>query len=251
MNRRKTVLLTGATGLLGRTFAKALLAEDWTVLAGGRSAARLEATRVELGASTDRFVPLVFDVGGVDFDALAADLDARGLSPRGLINNARDVSNLAGAAPWPSRDAWLAEFATGVAGPVGLTVALARATSSVLESVVNVSSIYGLVAPDPAIAGDPAKTAPMHYGTTKAALVHATKELAVRLAPRVRVNAVSYGGVGGRADADFVARYARRTPQGRMLESADIPGPVLFLLSSAASGTTGHNLVTDGGWTLW
>jgi len=110
--------------------------------------------------------------------------------------------------------------------------------------------MYGVVAPTPALYDDFTGESAPHYGTGKAALVHLAKELAVRLAPHVRVNAVSYGGVTGRADAAFEARYAQLAPLGRMLDEGDIAGPVLFLASAAAGGVTGHNLVVDGGWSL-
>ena len=92
----------------------------------------------------------------------------------------------------------------------------------------------------------------MNYGVTKAALIHLTKELAVRLAPRgISVNAVSYGGVEGRVDGGFRERYGRLCPTGRMLDDSQVFGAVKFLCSSDSSGMTGHNLIVDGGWTIW
>jgi NAD(P)-dependent dehydrogenase (short-subunit alcohol dehydrogenase family) len=78
-----------------------------------------------------------------------------------------------------------------------------------------------------------------------------TKELAVRLAGRhIRVNAISFGGVEGRVNEAFKARYAQFCPLGRMLNDNDLAGPVEFLATPASSGVTGHNLVVDGGWTI-
>jgi len=112
--------------------------------------------------------------------------------------------------------------------------------------------MYGIVTATPALYDDPRNMAPMHYGVAKAALIHLTKEMAVRLAPRgVRVNAVSYGGIEGRADEAFAARYKKLAPLERMLRLDEVHAPVEFLLSAGASGMTGHNLVVDGGWTLW
>jgi NAD(P)-dependent dehydrogenase (short-subunit alcohol dehydrogenase family) len=120
-----------------------------------------------------------------------------------------------------------------------------------LKRVVNIGSQYGIVAPNRALYGDFERQSFIHYGVAKAALVHLSREMAVRLAPAIRVNCVSFGGVEGRADADFQARYAALTPGGRMLRNDEIFGAVAFLSSDASSGTTGHNLVVDGGWTAW
>ncbi len=93
---------------------------------------------------------------------------------------------------------------------------------------------------------------PVNYLAAKAAHIHLTHDLAVRLAKKnVRVNCISYGGIEGRVDEAFKERYAQMCPSGRMLNDSDLAGPVMFLLSEAASGVTGHNLVADGGWSLW
>jgi NAD(P)-dependent dehydrogenase (short-subunit alcohol dehydrogenase family) len=252
MSGGHVVLLTGATGLLGRKFAAALLAGGSTVVAVGRRRETLDDLGRDLApAAAGRFVPLAIDLKTADFADLARELGDRGLAPHGLINNARDSGNLAGAHPWPSREAWLSEFELGVVRPVQLAACLAEAAGTRLASVVNVASIYGIVAVNPNIYENPATGTPMHYGPTKAALIMATKELAVRLAPAVRVNAISYGGVAGRAPAELALRYAALAPQRSMLDPNDVAGAAVFLLSDAARAVTGHNLVVDGGWTAW
>jgi NAD(P)-dependent dehydrogenase (short-subunit alcohol dehydrogenase family) len=92
----------------------------------------------------------------------------------------------------------------------------------------------------------------VHYGVVKAALIHLTKELAVRFADKnIRVNAVSFGGVEGRVDNQFKKRYADLCPNGRMLNDNDLTGAIDFLISRNSLAVTGHNLVVDGGWTIW
>ena len=136
--------------------------------------------------------------------------------------------------------------------PYELTMALAQQQNSRLESVVNIGSQYGVVAPNLNLYSEPVIESPLHYGVAKAGMGHLTKELAVRLAGQdIRVNCVAFGGVEGRVGDDFKKRYAALCPMGRMLNESDLAGPVDLLLSSASSAITGHTLVVDGGWSVW
>ncbi len=79
-----------------------------------------------------------------------------------------------------------------------------------------------------------------------------TKNLAVQLAKlNIRVNSISYGGVEGRASKEFKERYARLCPIARMLKIKEVVGAVEFLATDMSSGMIGHNLIIDGGWTIW
>lgn len=242
-------VVTGATGKLGRRIVDALLGAGHTVVAGSR---RQDAFASHPAVAQGRLIVCAGDLGRETGDDLAARILAAAPAPTGLVNNAVDLANQAlPPGGRPDRAQWRQEFDLAVAGPYELTLALAEARGSRLDSVVNISSMYGMVARNPSLYEDPVRQSPIHYGVAKAAMLHLTRELAVRLAPRIRVNAVSFGGVEGRVDAAFLERYARLVPQGRMLREDETPGPVLFLLSEAASGMTGHNLVADGGWSIW
>ena len=92
---------------------------------------------------------------------------------------------------------------------------------------------------------------PMAYGASKGGLLQLVRYLATTLAPRVRVNAISPGGVERGQPAAFVERYTARTPLGRMATEEDVKGAVAFLASDLSAYVTGHNLVIDGGWTTW
>jgi len=118
-------------------------------------------------------------------------------------------------------------------------------------SIVLVSSIYGVVGPDPGLYEGTPLANPVAYGASKGALLQLTKYLATLLAPAVRVNAVSPGGVERGQDPTFVARYRSRTPLGRMATEEDVKGAVAYLAGDLSGYVTGHNLVVDGGWTAW
>jgi len=111
-------------------------------------------------------------------------------------------------------------------------------------SIVTISSISG-IRPAPGIA---------FYGLTKAALIHLTEELAIELAPKVRVNAVAPAVVKTRfATALYEGREAEAAalyPLGRLGEPEDVAGPVAFLCSKDAAWITGQTIVIDGGVTL-
>ena len=124
-------------------------------------------------------------------------------------------------------------------------------------SIINISSIYGVVAPDQRIytgaihQGKEINTPPV-YSTTKGAVISLTRYLATYLAKYgIRVNTVTPGGVYNGQNETFVARYSERCPLGRMAEPDEVFSAVYFLASDASSYITGHNLVVDGGWTVW
>jgi NAD(P)-dependent dehydrogenase (short-subunit alcohol dehydrogenase family) len=99
---------------------------------------------------------------------------------------------------------------------------------------------------------DPVRQSPLQYGVCKAALSHLTKELAVRLAAKnIQVNCVAFGGIEGRVDPAFLARYAALNPMGRMLQENEVAGPIEALLSDGFSAMTGHTMAVDGGWGIW
>ena len=119
-------------------------------------------------------------------------------------------------------------------------------------SIINFSSIYGIVGPNFSIYDDSKTTMPAAYSAIKGGIITFTKYLATYYAKHgVRINAICPGGIYDKQSKDFVKKYNEKTPLGRMGKPEEIAGPVLFLASDAASYVTGHVLVVDGGWTAW
>ncbi|HEX7446745.1 MAG TPA: SDR family oxidoreductase [Pirellulales bacterium] len=118
--------------------------------------------------------------------------------------------------------------------------------------IVNISSTYGLVSPDPRIYGASGVNSPVAYAAAKAGVVNLTRYLAIHWQDKnIRVNCLVPGGVFDNQPAEFVSNYCDRTPLGRMATAEDYQGAVLFLLSRASEYMTGAVLCVDGGWTAW
>ena len=118
-------------------------------------------------------------------------------------------------------------------------------------SIIFFGSIYGLVGPDHRIYEGTKIQNPAAYGASKGGLLQLTRYLATLFAPRIRVNAISPGGVWRDQPESFHKEYKLRTPLARMAEEEDLKGAVIYLASDLSAYVTGQNLVVDGGWTAW
>jgi NAD(P)-dependent dehydrogenase (short-subunit alcohol dehydrogenase family) len=124
-------------------------------------------------------------------------------------------------------------------------------------SIVNVSSVYGLLSPPQDLyefrrqAGE-TFFKPVAYSVSKSAILNLTRYLATYWAKQgVRVNTLTLGGILDEQPQAFLDAYSARVPLGRMAEANEALGAVVFLASDASSYVTGANLVVDGGWSAW
>lgn len=118
-------------------------------------------------------------------------------------------------------------------------------------SVILFGSTYGLVGPDKHLYEGTTMSNSAGYAASKGGVLQLTRYLATLLAPRVRVNSITPGGVWRNQPEVFHQRYVARTPLGRMATEQDLKGAVAYLASDLSEYVTGHNLVVDGGWTIW
>lgn len=118
-------------------------------------------------------------------------------------------------------------------------------------SVIFFISHFGLVGPDLRLYEGTSMGNPAAYAASKGGLLQLTRWLATVLAPDVRVNAITPGGVFRDQPEVFHQRYVSRTPLERMATEEDLKGAVAYLSSDLSAYVTGHNLVVDGGWTAW
>jgi NAD(P)-dependent dehydrogenase (short-subunit alcohol dehydrogenase family) len=133
----------------------------------------------------------------------------------------------------------------------------ARMAEAGRGSIVNISSIYGMLSPvqdvyDFRRARGETFFKPVAYSVSKSALYNLTRYLATYWARSgVRVNTLTLAGVWNEQPQEFLDAYNARMPIGRMADVNEVVGPVVFLASDASSYVTGANLVADGGWSAW
>ena len=256
----RVAAVTGGAGHIGRAIAAGLAELGATVCLLDRSdealakaadelrarvaGARIEGMRIDLENEAERNLvaaQLMERFGGLDI----------------LVNNAGFVgdSNLTG---------WVTEFERQSietwrrAIEVNLTAAfhLSQSLGGLLRAsghgaIVNVSSIYGNVGPDMSLYDGTAMGNPAAYAVSKGGVVQMTRWLSTVMAPEVRVNCISPGGVARGQPEAFVKRYEARTPLKRMGQEEDFIGAVCYFASDLSGWVTGQNLMVDGGWTAW
>jgi NAD(P)-dependent dehydrogenase (short-subunit alcohol dehydrogenase family) len=133
----------------------------------------------------------------------------------------------------------------------------ARMAAAGRGSIVNVSSIYGMLSPVQALYDFRRREGgtffkPVAYSVSKSALYNLTRYLATYWAKNgVRVNTLTLAGIWNDQPQEFLEAYTARMPLGRMAEAREVVGPVVFLASDASSYVTGANVVVDGGWSAW
>jgi NAD(P)-dependent dehydrogenase (short-subunit alcohol dehydrogenase family) len=124
-------------------------------------------------------------------------------------------------------------------------------------SIVNVSSVYGLLSPQQDLyafrrEGGETFYKPIAYSVSKSAVLNLTRYLATYWAKSgVRVNTLTLGGVYNEQPPEFLEAYAARVPLGRMAQAREAVGALVFLASDASSYVTGSNVIVDGGWSAW
>jgi NAD(P)-dependent dehydrogenase (short-subunit alcohol dehydrogenase family) len=252
------ILLTGATGKFGRVITKHLIEQGHHVIGTSRSQDKLVELPTELDIDISKFKKYFTGIE-VDLENAAAIsrlcgiLQKRSICITHLINNARSLEYLKTESNGiVSAHNFTQEFVVDVVIPYQLSMSLLEHQGGCLRQIINIGSQYGTVAANLNLYDQPEIESAIHYSVAKAALVHLTKEMAIRLARRqIQVNCIAYGGVHGRVNEVFKQRFASLSPIGRMLNEEEILKPIDMLINYPSISMTGHTLHADGGWSLW
>lgn len=263
----RVAVVTGAGGFLGRTLCRALLDNGASVVALGRGESVEEAVagwRSEYGeARADARRIDMYELP--ELERLLGELADEGVDV--LVNNAHEMGPATGFKVPEGRlegapaDQWLRNLTGGVVWPGLATQRLGPAMRRRGHAaIVNVASMYALVAPDPRLYEGTEFGNPPGYSAAKAGMLALTRYTAAMWGREgVRANAIVPGPFSNVEDEGpnsvppndpFLRRLEERTALGRTGRPSELAGALVFLASDASSYVTGHALVVDGGWTI-
>jgi len=248
----RVALVTGGAGPgFGAQISEALAEAGAHVVITSRDLGKAEERAQELRNKGFRVLGAALEVTLEESVQQAVQFVVEKLGRIDILFNSAAANHLA-SVEQTELEPWNRVLATNITGAMLVSRAVAPHMRKIGAGViVNVSSIYGVVSPDPRIYGRSGLDSPLVYGVSKAAVLQMTRYLATHWAPQIRVNCLTPGGLANRQDPTFVKNYVERTPLGRMAGPEDLKGAALFLSADASAWVTGHNLVVDGGWTAW
>lgn len=254
----KVAMVTGGAGHLGTAFSEALAAHGARVIIASPHLDKCRACAEKLGPQHDALTLNLDDEQSIR-DGIDEVVKRHGALDV-LVNNGY-------GGPLPDHDtATAADFQiTFQRGLTGYFVASQQASKHMRKrgggSIVNIASMYGLVASYPEvyenIEGRPV-ISPPNYHALKGGLIHLTRHLAVYWAKHgIRVNAISPGAFpparvrDSRGGAELCRRLCEKVPLKRLGDPSEVKGALILLASAAGAYITGQNIVVDGGWTAW
>ena len=260
----KVVIVTGGAGLLGQVFCQALVDVGAHVAIVDLDLASAETAAKKINKSdAQKVVAFESDITSPES---VTQMVANVVKQLGridvLVNNAASKGSSLDAFFESFEDYSLKTWREVMSVNIDGLFLVAQAVGKQMKkqgggSIIQTSSIYGVVAPDQRIYegseyNGRAINTPAVYSASKAAVNGLTSYLSTYWASsKIRVNSLTPGGIASGQNSEFNKKYSNRVPLGRMGEASELVGALIYLASDASSYVTGQNLIVDGGLSAW
>lgn len=250
----KIVVVTGGAGRLGQEFSRAIAKEG-----GLPIVADIALDHARVVAETLRREGLSAHAAQLDItceesiSSLIGEFVSRYGKIDAVVNNAYPRNKNYGR---PIEDVQYADFCENVSLHLGGYFLVAQKFAGYFKNcergnIVNISSIYGIMAPRFDVYEGTTMTMPVEYAAIKSAIIHLTRYFAQYFKKNgVKCNAISPGGIADGQPAAFLDSYKAYAGNKGMLDTADVCGALIFLLSDLSDAINGQNLVVDDGFSL-
>jgi NAD(P)-dependent dehydrogenase (short-subunit alcohol dehydrogenase family) len=251
----QVIVITGGAGYLGRHFSRAVAEEGGRVVIADLNPANAEKVAADIAREhPDRALAAALDITSAEsIDSLIASLTARFGRVDALVNNAYPRNKQYGR---KLEDVTYADFCENVNSHLGGYFLTSQRFARYFKergagNIVNLSSIYGVMAPRFEVYEGTPMTMPVEYAAIKSAVLHLTRYFAKYYRrDGIRVNALCPGGVLDAQPEEFLKRYKANAGSKGMLLPQDLCGTLIYLLSDASRHMTGQHLIVDDSFSL-
>ena len=252
----KVIVITGGAGLIGQEFAKAVMSQGGIAVIADIDEERIQYTVKELAQKFPSGKIDAFKLNVISKDSLQECInyvDRKYKKIDALINNAYPRNKNYGRHFF---DVEYDDFVENLGMNLGGCIIPSQLFSLYFQkqgygNIINISSIYGVIAPKFEIYDNTEMTMPVEYAAIKSGMLHLTKYMAKYFKGKnIRVNAISPGGILDSQPREFLSEYNQQCSTKGMLDAKDLNGVLIFLLSDMSSYINGQNIVVDDGFTL-
>ncbi|EOC7459379.1 oxidoreductase [Vibrio cholerae] len=250
----KTIVVVGAGGLLGTRLVPALLKQDANVIAADIHVEPMRERLASLGVDLEDEKLRFCDLDVTKEECVKAFFNQQTQQIDGAVNATYPRNKTYGKHFF---DVSVESFNENLSLHLGSVFLFTQQSAAYFKrqqqpfSLVNISSIYGVVAPKFEIYNNTPMTMPVEYAAIKSAIQHLNKYVVSYVNDsRFRINCVSPGGIFDHQPDAFLQAYKKKTHGAGMLDVSEVIGAVLFLLSEQSRYVTGQNIIVDDGFSL-
>jgi NAD(P)-dependent dehydrogenase (short-subunit alcohol dehydrogenase family) len=256
MLNNKVVVITGGAGLIGQEFIKAVVEQNGIAI--------IADINEEVGNKVKENLSRELNTQNVDFVNLdITSKESLGECINYLDNKYKRIDALVNNA-YPRNknyarhffDVEYEDFVENLGLNLGGYFTTSQQFAKYFKSqgngnIINISSIYGIIAPKFEVYAGTNMTTPVEYAAIKSGLIHLTKYMAKYFkGMNIRVNTLSPGGIFDNQPQDFLDAYKKECLNKGMLDKSDLKGTLVYLLSDMSKYVNGQNIVVDDGFTL-